>query len=88
MDTKQVAALAAKLKENISRVLVGKEQAIEYVAAAFLAGGHILLEDMPGTGKTTLAKALSKAMNGGFARVQFTPDLLPADVATKGADQE
>ena len=80
METKQVAALAAKLKENISRVLVGKEQTIEYVAAAFLAGGHILLEDMPGTGKTTLAKALAKSLDCAYARVQFTPDLLPADI--------
>jgi len=50
------------------------------VLSALICGGHVLLEDVPGTGKTTLAKALSKSMNGGFARVQFTPDLLPADV--------
>jgi len=80
MEFKQAAQLAQKINENISRVLVGKEQVIELVLAAFLAGGHILLEDMPGTGKTTLAKALARSLDCGCTRVQFTPDLLPADI--------
>lgn len=80
MEYKQAAQLAEQIKTNISRVLVGKEQVIELVIAAFFAGGHILLEDMPGTGKTTLSKALAKSVDCGCSRVQFTPDLLPADI--------
>ena len=68
MEYKQIASLAARLKENISRVMVGKENQTELLLTALLAGGHVLLEDVPGTGKTTMAK------------VQFTPDLLPADI--------
>ena len=80
MDYTQIAPLAQSLKQNISRVIVGKEQQIELILAALLSGGHILLEDVPGTGKTTLAKALARSLSCGFARVQFTPDLLPADI--------
>lgn len=80
MKYEEIASLAQKLKDNISRVVVGKEDKITLVLTAMLAGGHILLEDIPGTGKTTLAKALSKSLTCQFARVQFTPDLLPADI--------
>lgn len=75
-----VSELASRLKANVSRVIVGKEREIELVLAAMLSGGHVLLEDVPGTGKTTLAKALAKSLHCSFRRVQFTPDLLPADV--------
>ena len=80
MQYTDVSVLAGKLRENISRVIIGKEKETELMLAAMFAGGHVLLEDVPGTGKTTLAKALSKSLNCDFARVQFTPDLLPADV--------
>ena len=80
MEYQQIASLVERIKKNIQKVIIGKEMEIELVLSALICGGHVLLEDVPGTGKTTLAKALSKSMNGGFARVQFTPDLLPADV--------
>lgn len=80
MSVEQVAKLSRALKENISRVIIGKEKEIELVLTALLSSGHVLLEDVPGTGKTTLAKALAKSLECSFARVQFTPDLLPADV--------
>ena len=71
---------AALIRANIERVMSGQTQTVEKVLAAFLAGGHVLLEDNPGTGKTTLAKALAKSVGGEFRRVQFTPDLLPSDI--------
>ena len=80
MEYSNISALAAALAENIGRVIVGKQQEIEKILAALLAGGHVLLEDVPGTGKTTLAKTLAKSVGCGFSRVQFTPDLLPADI--------
>ena len=80
MEYQQIASLVERIKQNIQKVIIGKEQEIELVLSALICGGHVLLEDVPGTGKTTLAKALAKSMNSGFARVQFTPDLLPADV--------
>lgn len=80
MEYSQISSFAQKLNGNISKVIVGKEQQIELIITALLAGGHILLEDVPGTGKTTMAKSLAKSLSCGFARVQFTPDLLPADI--------
>ncbi len=76
----QPQELAAKIRANIERVMSGQAQTVDKVLAAFLAGGHVLLEDNPGTGKTTLAKALAKSVGGEFRRVQFTPDLLPSDI--------
>lgn len=69
-----------QIKDNIGKVLVGKEEVIDLVLTCFLAEGNVLLEDVPGTGKTMLAKALAKSVEGSFKRVQFTPDLLPSDV--------
>ena len=80
MEYQHIASLVERIKQNIQKVIIGKEKEIELVLSSLICGGHVLLEDVPGTGKTTLAKALAKSMNGGFARVQFTPDLLPADV--------
>ena len=80
MEYAAIAPLAKSIAENIGRVIVGKEREIELTLTALLAGGHVLLEDVPGTGKTTLAKALASSVDGGFSRVQFTPDLLPADI--------
>ena len=68
------------LQENISKVIVGKEEAIEYALIALLCKGHVLIEDVPGVGKTTLASALAKSLACSFRRIQFTPDLMPSDV--------
>ena len=73
-------SLCKRIVENVSRVVVGKNEAIELLMVALLADGHVLLEDVPGLGKTMVAKALAKSMGGLFRRVQFTPDLLPSDV--------
>jgi len=72
--------LCQTIVENISRVIVGKKDAIELLLVALLAEGHVLIEDVPGLGKTLLAKTLARTIGGTFKRVQFTPDLLPADI--------
>ena len=71
---------AARMVENVSRVLVGKEDVVELVVVALLCEGHVLIEDVPGIGKTTLAKAVAKSLGASFRRIQCTPDLLPSDV--------
>jgi MoxR-like ATPase len=71
---------AGRVKANIEKVFLGKGEAIELLIAAFLARGHVLLEDVPGTGKTILARALAASLGLSFARIQCTPDLLPADI--------
>lgn len=80
MEYAQIAQLARRLNENVSKVMVGQTGKIDLILTALLSGGHVLLEDVPGTGKTTLAKTLAKSLNCRFSRVQFTPDLLPADI--------
>lgn len=72
--------ILARVKENIRKVMVGEEQVIDLLLTALTAGGHVLIEDVPGTGKTVLARSLAKSVDGRFGRVQFTPDLLPSDV--------
>lgn len=75
-----MSSLLLKIKENVSKVIIGKESVTELLLAALAAGGHVLLEDVPGTGKTVLAKSLARSMDFAFGRIQFTPDLLPSDV--------
>ncbi len=74
------AQLSQGLVENVSRVVIGKRDVVTQAVVTLLAGGHVLLEDVPGVGKTLLAKALAKSLSGDFKRVQFTADLLPSDV--------
>ncbi len=76
----KMESIAARVRENIAKVIVGKEQELELLLAALIARGHVLLEDVPGTGKTVLAKSLARSLDCAFSRIQFTPDLLPADV--------
>src|SRR5438093_327614 len=75
-----VCALAERARENIGRVIVGKSDVIELLLVALLCEGHVLLEDVPGVGKTMLAKSLARTLACSFRRIQFTPDLLPSDV--------
>jgi MoxR-like ATPase len=78
--TEKTPEKLAELQAQLGRVILGKPEAIDHVLIALLAGHHLLLEDVPGVGKTTLAKALARVFSGVFRRVQFTPDLLPADI--------
>ena len=75
-----VSQLGKRIAENIERVIVGKPEAIRLTLLGLLAQGHILIEDVPGTGKTVLAKSLARSIGGSFNRIQFTPDMLPSDV--------
>ncbi|MBQ9196434.1 MAG: MoxR family ATPase [Clostridia bacterium] len=80
MQPADIAALARRVQENISRVIVGKEEMLTLMLSALIARGHVLLEDVPGTGKTVTARSLAKSLSASFSRVQFTPDLLPSDI--------
>ncbi|MBW2107859.1 MAG: AAA family ATPase, partial [Deltaproteobacteria bacterium] len=72
--------LCRKIMDNVSGVVVGKAEALELLMVALLADGHVLIEDVPGLGKTLIAKTLAQTIGRSFKRVQFTPDLLPADI--------
>ena len=83
LGTAEVEALrnaAARLRENVGRVIVGKDDAIDLVLVALLCEGHVLLEDVPGIGKTVMAKAFARSLGCSFRRIQFTPDLMPSDI--------
>ena len=80
MDTKLFADCNKKVITNCSRVILGKEKIIENIFISFICGGHVLLEDVPGTGKTMLLKSFSKTLGTKFKRIQFTPDLMPSDL--------
>jgi len=80
MEVSKFMEFREKVNSNIGRVIVGKQDKIDKVIVAFICSGHVLLEDVPGLGKTKLAKSLARSMNCSFKRIQFTPDLLPSDL--------
>ncbi len=80
MELSRFTSLKEKVVASVSKVIVGKEREIELLLVSFLAGGHMLLEDMPGMGKTMMIKAFARTLDLGFKRIQFTPDLLPSDI--------
>ena len=80
MEVTKFVQFREKVVENCSKIILGKEQAIEKIAVSFLCNGHVLLEDVPGTGKTMLFRAFAKTLGGDFKRIQFTPDVMPSDV--------
>ncbi|MCK5922291.1 MAG: AAA family ATPase, partial [Methylococcales bacterium] len=75
-----VQSVANQIIQNIEKVIVGKRDSVELTVLGLLCQGHILIEDVPGTGKTVLAKSLARSVSGKFQRIQFTPDMLPSDV--------
>jgi MoxR-like ATPase len=80
LQPQRAAELLGRIEENVHRVIVGKERVARMAAAGLVAGGHVLLQDLPGTGKTMLARALATSVGGTFRRIQCTPDLLPSDI--------
>lgn len=79
-DATRASDLTMRIVDNVETVIIGKRETVELVTMALIARGHVLLEDLPGTGKTSLVRALSRSVDCGFSRVQFTPDVMPSDV--------
>ena len=80
MQQNQVRSIVYSLQQNIRRVIVGKDEAIQLALIALLCKGHVLIEDVPGVGKTTLVAALARSLSCSFKRIQFTPDVTPSDI--------
>src|SRR6266436_7746639 len=80
LQPRRAAELLGRIEENVHRVIIGKDRVVRLAAAGMVAGGHVLLQDLPGTGKTMLARALATSVGGSFRRIQCTPDLLPSDI--------
>ena len=80
MEFLDVKTISDRVIGEVSKAIVGKEETIRLLLCAVYAGGHVLIEDLPGTGKTMLAKSMAKTLSGSFKRVQFTPDLMPSDI--------
>lgn len=80
LEPRRAAELLGGIEENVHKVIVGKQRVVRLAAAGLVAGGHVLLQDLPGTGKTLLARALATSVGGTFRRIQCTPDLLPSDI--------
>lgn len=80
MNVKGFVDFKEKMIDNVSKVIIGKEEIIELIVTSFISGGHVLLEDVPGVGKTMMVKAFANSIGCGFKRIQFTPDLLPSDL--------
>jgi MoxR-like ATPase len=80
MEAAELQGMIGSLTENIEKVIVGKGEVIDFLALGFLSGGHVLIEDVPGVGKTMIARSMARSVSGQYKRIQFTPDLLPSDV--------
>ena len=80
MNLEEIKIIEESIEKNISKVIKGKSNVIKLIITSFLCSGHVLLEDVPGVGKTIIAKSLAKSIDCNFKRIQFTPDLLPTDL--------